>query len=146
MLLGGLCCSAGASRRLNLLIAVMGDSFEKVKADEAPVAMFEQAQVTAISTLPLPQLTSDAHAQRIVEYERLLIGFRCWSEKDSEKFPRFMLIAEEAKGKANTVADGVSGRVRWGCEHFSGGLPPSRLAPYPSRSPLFMQSGQHISG
>ena len=41
-------------RRLNLLIAVMGDSFEKVKADEAAVAMFEQAQVTAISTLPLP--------------------------------------------------------------------------------------------
>ena len=34
-------------RRLNLLIAVMGDSFEKVKADEAAVAMFEQAQVPA---------------------------------------------------------------------------------------------------
>ena len=39
---------------MNLLIAVMGDSFEKVKADEAPVAMFEQAQVIAISTLMLP--------------------------------------------------------------------------------------------
>ena len=35
-------------RRLNLLIAVMGDSFEKVKADEAAVAMFEQAQVIVI--------------------------------------------------------------------------------------------------
>ena len=52
VLVGGLCCSAGASRRLNLLIAVMGDSFEKVKADEAAVAMFEQAQVIAISALP----------------------------------------------------------------------------------------------
>ena len=47
-----------------------------------------------------------------MEYERLLIGFAFWSEKDSEKFPRYMLIAEEAKGKADTVADGVSGRVR----------------------------------
>ena len=47
-------CSADDPRRLNLLIAVMGDSFEKVKADEAAVAMFEQAQVIAISTVPLP--------------------------------------------------------------------------------------------
>ena len=54
VLVGGFCCSAGASHRLNLLIAVMGDSFEKVKADEAAVAMFEQAQVIAISTLVLP--------------------------------------------------------------------------------------------
>ena len=55
------------------------------------------------------------HAQRIVEYERLLIGLGCWSEKDSDKFPRFMMIAEEAKGakgKVDMVADGVSGRVR----------------------------------
>ena len=52
------------------------------------------------------------YAQRIVEYERLLIGLGCWSEKDSDKFPRFMMIAEEAKGKVDTVADGVSGRVR----------------------------------
>ena len=41
-----------------------------------------------------------------------MIGFGCWGEKDSEKFPRYMLIAEEAKGKVDTVADGVSGRVR----------------------------------
>ena len=47
-----------------------------------------------------------------MEYERLLIGLRCWSEKDAGKFPRFMLIAEEAKGKVDTAADGVSGRVR----------------------------------
>ena len=53
-----------------------------------------------------------AHAQRIVEYERLLIGLGCWSEKDSDKFPRFMMIAEEAKGNVDMVADGVSGRVR----------------------------------
>ena len=42
----------------------------------------------------------------------MLIGLGCWSEKDSEKFPRFMMIAEEAKGKVDTAADGVSGRVR----------------------------------
>ena len=56
-----------------------------------------------------------SYAQRIVEYERLLIGLGCWSEKDSDKFPRYMLIAEEAmgaKGKVDMVADGVSGRVR----------------------------------
>ena len=50
-----------------------------------------------------------------MEYERLLIGFGLWSEKDSDKFPRFMMIAEEAKGakgKVDMVADGVSGRVR----------------------------------
>ena len=47
-----------------------------------------------------------------MEYERLLIGLGLWSEKDSDKFPRFMLIAEEAKGKVDMVADGVSGRVR----------------------------------
>ena len=47
-----------------------------------------------------------------MEYERLLIGLRFWSEKDAAKFPRFMLIAEEAKGKTDTIADGVSGRVR----------------------------------
>ena len=47
-----------------------------------------------------------------MEYERLLIGLGCWSEKDSDKFPRFMMIAEEAKGKVDMVADGVSGRVR----------------------------------
>ena len=58
----------------------------------------------------VPRLTRGA--QRIVEYERLLIGFGFWSEKDSDKFPRFMMIAEEAKGKVDTVADGVSGRVR----------------------------------
>jgi len=47
-----------------------------------------------------------------VEYEHLLIGFGFWNEKDLAKFPRFMLIAEEAKGKVDTAADGVSGRVR----------------------------------
>ena len=47
-----------------------------------------------------------------MEYERLLIGLGCWSEKDSDKFPRFMMIAEEAKRKVDMVADGVSGRVR----------------------------------
>ena len=50
-----------------------------------------------------------------MEYERLLIGFGLWSEKDSDKFPRYMMIAEEAKGakgKVDMVADGVSGRVR----------------------------------
>ena len=44
-----------------------------------------------------------------------MIGLRFWSEKDSDKFPRFMMIAEEAKGakgKVDMVADGVSGRVR----------------------------------
>ena len=44
-----------------------------------------------------------------------MIGLGCWSEKDAGKFPRFMLIAEEAKGakgKVDIVADGVSGRVR----------------------------------
>ena len=62
--------------------------------------------------MSVPYITHDVHAQRIVEYERLLLGLGCWSEKDSEKFPRFMQIAEEAKGKVDTVADGVSGRVR----------------------------------
>ena len=47
-----------------------------------------------------------------MEYEHLLIGFGFWNEKDLGKFPRFMLIAEEAKGKVDTAADGVSGRVR----------------------------------
>ena len=50
-----------------------------------------------------------------MEYERLLIGFGLWSEKDNGKFPRYMLIAEEAKGakgKVDMGADGVSGRVR----------------------------------
>ena len=42
----------------------------------------------------------------------MLIGLRFWSEKDSDKFPRFMMIAEEAKRKVDMVADGVSGRVR----------------------------------
>ncbi len=37
--------------RLNLLIAVMGDSFERVKADEAAVAMFEQAEVRLLPRL-----------------------------------------------------------------------------------------------
>ena len=60
----------------------------------------------------MPQLIMRMGMQRIVEYERLLIGCGCWNDEDSEKFPRFMLIAEEAKGKAGTVADGVSGRVR----------------------------------
>ena len=44
-----------------------------------------------------------------------MIGLGCWSEKDSDKFPRYMMIAEEAKGakgKVDMVADGVSGRVR----------------------------------
>lgn len=42
---------------LNLLIAVMGDSFERVKSDEAAVAMFEQAEVRmAILYLPRPPL------------------------------------------------------------------------------------------
>ena len=58
----------------------------------------------------MPLLTH--RAQRIVEYEHLLIGFGFWNEKDLGKFPRFMLIAEEAKGKVDTAADGVSGRVR----------------------------------
>ena len=49
---------------MNLLIAVMGDSFEKVKADEAPVAMFEQAQVIAISTLPLSYFSSPTMCTR----------------------------------------------------------------------------------
>ena len=79
---------------LNLLIAVMGDSFEKVKADEAPHAMFEQSET-------------------IVEYERLLIALRLWDPKDKDRFPRYMIIAEEAetKGAAET-ADGITGRVR----------------------------------
>eukprot|EP01046_Picozoa_sp_COSAG06_P109824 COSAG06_NODE_56321_length_285_cov_0.838710_1_plen_37_part_10 len=37
----------------------MGESFEKVKVDEAPHAMFEQAET-------------------IVEYERLLVALRLW--------------------------------------------------------------------
>jgi hypothetical protein len=83
---------------LNLLIAVMGDSFEKVKADEAPHAMFEQAET-------------------IVEYERLLTHkwfqwFNIWDPQDKDKFPRYMVIAEEAETEGEEVADGITGRMR----------------------------------
>ena len=48
-----------------------------------------------------------------MEYETLLIGFGWWVANDSTKFPRFMLIAEEAEGEekagADVAADGVSG-------------------------------------
>ena len=54
--------------------------------------------------------------QRIVEYERLLIGLKMWDANDDKKFPRFMMIAEEAEGDDDAwediSADGVSGRVR----------------------------------
>jgi len=83
---------------LNLLIAVMGDSFEKVKADEAPHAMFEQADT-------------------IVEYERLLTyrwfrSFSIWDPQDEKKFPRYIVIAEEAETQGDEAADGITGRMR----------------------------------
>ena len=83
---------------LNLLIAVMGDSFEKVKADEAPHAMFEQADT-------------------IVEYERLLTyrwfrSFSIWDPQDEKKFPRYIVIAEEAETQGEEAADGITGRMR----------------------------------
>lgn len=83
---------------LNLLIAVMGDSFEKVKADEAPHAMFEQADT-------------------IVEYERLLTyrwfrSFSIWNPQDEKKFPRYIVIAEEAETQGEEAADGITGRMR----------------------------------
>ena len=79
---------------LNLLIAVMGDSFEKVKVDEAPHAMFEQAET-------------------IVEYERLLIALGLWDSNDKDKFPRYMIIAEEVETQqGEETADGITGRMR----------------------------------
>ena len=61
--------------------------------------------------------------QTIVEYEKLLIGLGWWDpdggsgwwkrgEKDKKKFPRYMVIAQEAKGEVLSVADGVTGRIR----------------------------------
>ena len=47
-----------------------------------------------------------------MEYEKLLIGFGWWDGGDEEKFPRFLLVAEEAEGEDEIVADGVSGRMR----------------------------------
>ena len=78
---------------LNLLIAVMGDSFDNVKADEVPAAMFEQAET-------------------IVEYERLLIALGVWNPRDKDRFPRYMIIAEEAETQSEETADGITGRMR----------------------------------
>ena len=83
---------------LNLLIAVMGESFDNVKADEVPHAMFEQAET-------------------IVEYERFLIHkwfglFSIWDPCDKDKFPRYMVIAEEAETQSEETADGITGRMR----------------------------------
>ena len=78
---------------LNLLIAVMGDSFDSVKADEVAAAMFEQAG-------------------KIVEYERLLVALGLWDPQDKDKFPRYMVIAEEVETQSEDVGDGITGRVR----------------------------------
>ena len=73
----------------------MGESFEKVKVDEAPHAMFEQAKT-------------------IVEYERLLIALGLWDPNDEDKFPRYMIIAEEVETQQGEemAADGITGRMR----------------------------------
>ena len=42
----------------------------------------------------------------------MLVGFGWWDASDTVKFPRYMSVAEEAKGKEETAADGISGRVR----------------------------------
>jgi hypothetical protein len=50
-----------------------------------------------------------------VEYERLLIGLGWWDpwdEKDKKKFPRYMVIAQEAKDDVLSLADGMTGRMR----------------------------------
>ena len=48
-----------------------------------------------------------------MEYERLLIGFGFWDEDDNNKFPRFMMVAEEAEGEEaleDVSAGDVSGK------------------------------------
>lgn len=45
-------------------------------------------------------------------YERMLTGFGLWDPVDVKKFPRFMVIAEEAELKMKPVTDGVTGRVK----------------------------------
>jgi gas vesicle protein len=80
---------------LNLLIAVMGEGFEKVKVDETPHAMLEQAMT-------------------IVEYERLLTHkwLSIWDPQNKDKFPRYMVIAEERETQGEETADGITGRMR----------------------------------
>jgi len=78
---------------LNLLIAVMGDSFDNVKADEVLHAMFEQAE-------------------KILEYERLLITLRLWDPTNRDRFPRYMVIAEEVVTQGEESGDGTTGRMR----------------------------------
>ncbi len=78
---------------LNLLIAVMGDSFDNVKADEVPAAMFAQAR-------------------EIVEYEGLLVALGLWDSQDKDKFPRYLVVAEEVETRREDAADGITGRVR----------------------------------
>ena len=78
---------------LNLLIAVMGDSFDKVKAGETAAAMLSQAQT-------------------IVEYECLLTRFGIWKAGDTDRFPRYMVIAEEEETEEADTGEGFMGRMR----------------------------------
>ena len=69
---------------LNLLIAVMGDSYGEIKANEEAAAMYGQAGT-------------------IVKYEHFLIHFGLWDAKSKVKFPRYMVIAEEAETEEKDV-------------------------------------------
>eukprot|EP01046_Picozoa_sp_COSAG06_P024515 COSAG06_NODE_2001_length_7869_cov_25.334363_5_plen_144_part_00 len=73
---------------LNLLIAVMGDTFTEIKENEKAAAMFEQAET-------------------IVEYERLLIFIGVWDPQDKNKFPRYMVFAEEAETEHEETAESM---------------------------------------
>ena len=63
---------------LNLLIAVMGDSFERVKEREASAARHEQAAF-------------------IVAREKLFVGLGLWKRDDDRHFPCYMVIAQEVE-------------------------------------------------
>ena len=89
------------------MIAVMGHSFEVVKAIENSVAMWHQAQVRAHLNISQERVTKSVTtlrrdcAQTIVEYERLLVGLGVWKPTDPKKFPRYMEIAQEVRTVAN---------------------------------------------
>ena len=105
--------------RLNLLIAVMGDSFDTVKAIEDIVAMSHQAQVRGSERITIIAMTMQPSnrrrvsdhididrtrpgaLQKIGEYERLLVGlarltgWKRWKPTNKQRFPRYMEIAQE---------------------------------------------------
>ena len=46
-----------------------------------------------------------------MEYERLLIGFGFWDEDNNNRFPRFMMVAEEAEREDEALEDVSAGDV-----------------------------------